>query len=72
MRIFSDLNGQGTTVIMITHRLANVENADRIYCLDKGNVAGCGTHTELLENCSVYRNLWNTQQELEHYGRKEA
>lgn len=56
------------TVIMISHRLANVENADYIYVLDKGNVAGSGTHKELLNSCSVYSKLWNTQMDLENYG----
>ena len=56
------------TVIMISHRLANVENADCIYVLDKGNVVGSGTHKELLNSCSVYSKLWNTQMDLENYG----
>lgn len=56
------------TVIMISHRLANVENADCIYVLDKGNVVGSGTHKELLNSCSVYSKLWNTQVDLENYG----
>lgn len=56
------------TVIMISHRLANVKNADCIYVLDKGNVAGSGTHKELLNTCSVYSKLWNTQVDLENYG----
>lgn len=56
------------TVIMISHRLANVKNADCIYVLDKGNDAGSGTHKELLNTCSVYSKLWNTQVDLENYG----
>lgn len=56
------------TVIMISHRLANVKNADCIYVLDKGNVAGSGTHKELLNTCSAYSKLWNTQMDLENYG----
>lgn len=56
------------TVIMISHRLANVKNADCIYVLNKGNVAGSGTHKELLNTCSVYSKLWNTQMDLENYG----
>ena len=56
------------TVIMISHRLANVENADCIYVLNKGNVAGSGTHKELLNSSSVYSKLWNTQMNLENYG----
>lgn len=60
------------TVIMITHRLMNVVDADRIYCMENGRVSGAGTHTELLETDIVYRNLWNTQKELEEYGKGGA
>ena len=58
------------TIIMITHRLANVTDADHIYCLDHGTLAGEGTHGEMLESCAVYRQLWNTQQELENFGKE--
>lgn len=57
------------TVIMISHRLMNVVDADRIYCLDKGRISGAGNHTELLESDPVYRKLWDTQKELEEYGK---
>jgi len=60
------------TVIMISHRLANVVRADRIYCLLDGEVAEEGTHTELLEKGGVYAGLWNTQYALENYGREDA
>lgn len=59
------------TVVMITHRLANVVDADRIYCMESGNVAGCGTHGELLASCGSYTALWKTQKALEDFG-KEA
>lgn len=67
MRLIYEL-AKDKTVIMISHRLANVKNADCIYVLDKGNVAGSGTHKELLNTCSVYSKLWNTQMDLENYG----
>lgn len=60
------------TVILISHRLANVKNADNIYVLEKGNVTEKGTHTELLEKKSGYYKLWTAQQELENYTGKEA
>jgi ATP-binding cassette subfamily C protein len=47
------------TIIMITHRLANVESADRIFCLESGMKKGEGKHEQLLSNCPEYRQLWN-------------
>ena len=55
------------TVILISHRLANVVKADNIYVLEKGNVAESGSHTELLAKNGTYTKLWNAQQELENY-----
>lgn len=55
------------TIILISHRLANVVGADKIYVLDKGGIAEEGTHGTLLEKRGVYAKLWNAQQELEHY-----
>ena len=55
------------TVILISHRLANVVNADNIYVLDQGNIVGSGTHDELLAAGGSYAKLWNAQQELENY-----
>ena len=55
------------TVILISHRLANVVGAHNIYVLDKGNLVESGTHDALLKKNSTYAKLWNAQQELEHY-----
>ena len=55
------------TVILISHRLANVENADNISVLDKGSVVEYGKHEDLLKKNGVYKNLWTSQQELEKY-----
>lgn len=57
------------TVILISHRLANVTDSDRIYVLDGGRVAESGTHGELLEKHGTYARLWNAQQSLENYGK---
>lgn len=55
------------TVILISHRLANVVNADKIYVLADGSITEQGTHDALLAKKSVYANLWNSQLELENY-----
>ena len=55
------------TVILISHRLANVVGADNIYVLDKGNIVENGDHTTLLARSGAYAKLWTSQQELENY-----
>lgn len=60
------------TVILISHRLANVTDADRIYVIDSGNVTESGTHNALLSKSGDYARLWNAQQSLENYGKDGA
>jgi ABC-type multidrug transport system fused ATPase/permease subunit len=60
------------TVILISHRLANVAEADHIYVMESGCVVEDGTHEKLLSAEGVYEKLWMAQQELENYIRKEA
>ena len=55
-------------VLVISHRLANVVEAECIYVLEGGCVVGKGTHGELLGSCPRYRELWETQRSLERYG----
>ena len=57
------------TVLLISHRLANVVHADNIYVLDNGSIAESGSHEELLKNHGLYEKLWNAQQALENYGK---
>lgn len=59
------------TVILISHRLANVAGADNIYVLDQGNIVEEGNHKALLLTHGVYAKLWNAQQELENYTKGE-
>lgn len=58
------------TVILISHRLANVQNADQIYVMESGRIAEVGTHQLLLAKNGIYGQLWNTQQSLENYGKR--
>ncbi|WP_426457202.1 ABC transporter ATP-binding protein [Staphylococcus cohnii] len=51
----------GKTVIVITHKLSNVMNADVIYTLKNGEVIESGTHQELLNRQSEYYKLWKLQ-----------
>ena len=55
-------------VLCISHRLANLVNADHIYCLKDGDIVESGTHEGLLQQKGVYCELFNTQKELERYG----
>ncbi len=52
---------KGTTVFIVSQRAASILHADQIIVLDDGNVAGMGTHEELLGNCEVYREIYESQ-----------
>ena len=58
------------TVILISHRLANVVQADNIYVLENGRVAESGSHDDLLKKHGLYERLWTAQQSLENYGKE--
>ena len=49
------------TTIVIAHRLSTILSSDKIYVIDAGEVAGEGTHDELLLNSSVYKNFYEKQ-----------
>ena len=57
------------TVILISHRLANVTGADKIYVMEKGRIAESGSHEDLLKNHGVYQKLWSAQMALENFGK---
>lgn len=57
------------TVILISHRLANVTAAAQIYVMEQGCVVESGRHEALLNNHGVYEKLWNAQQTLENFGK---
>ena len=56
---------ENKTVIVISHRLANVKNADSIYVLDKGNIVESGTNRDLMMYNKKYAELVNHQNNLE-------
>ena len=57
------------SVLLISHRLANITKADVIYAMEQGEVKECGTHEELLRKNGLYQKMWTTQQRLERYGK---
>lgn len=52
---------KGRTSIVIAHRLATIQNADKILVVDKGRIAEEGTHQELLARGGLYRKLYELQ-----------
>ena len=63
---------QTKTVLLISHRLANVTWADHIYVMEQGNVVEQGTHEKLCQAGGRYQQLWQAQMALEHYGEAVA
>ena len=53
------------TVIIVAQRINTIKNAEQIIVLDDGQIAGIGTHKELLENCKVYQEIANSQLDKE-------
>ena len=49
---------QGRTLIVIAHRLSTIVDADKIFVVNNGNIEACGTQQELLDNCELYRKMW--------------
>lgn len=57
------------TVLLISHRLANVVKSDRIYFLKDGKIAESGKHEELMQKKGAYQYLFESQMVLENYGK---
>ena len=60
------------TVLLISHRLANVVKSDQIYFLKDGAIQEKGTHKELIEQNGAYGHLYKSQMALENYGKEDA
>ncbi len=62
---------ENSTVLIVAQRISTILHAEQIIVLDDGEVAGIGTHRELLNNCEVYRQIAESQlseKELEETG----
>ena len=55
-------------VVIVAQRVSTIRAADRIVVLDEGRVVGTGTHTELMDDCDVYREIVLSQLTLEEAG----
>ena len=62
--------GYPVTTFLVSQRIACIRQADQILVLDNGQLAGCGTHEELLESCALYQEIYDSQFPGE--GRKEG
>lgn len=50
------------TVIIVAHRLSTIVDSDNIFVVDKHKICASGTHTELMNNCEEYRNLYEIEE----------
>lgn len=59
------------TIFIVSQRTSSIQFADQILVLDDGKLEGCGTHEQLLENCDIYREIYESQFKKED-GQKPA
>ncbi|MCM1507793.1 MAG: ABC transporter ATP-binding protein/permease [Ruminococcus flavefaciens] len=62
----------GTTVIIVAQRIGTIRNADKILVLHDGEIAGIGKHEDLLQNCSIYKEIALSQLSEEELSGKES
>lgn len=70
MKVIHEL-AKTKTVLLISHRLANVVHSDMIYFLKNGMIAESGSHEELMAFGGEYRHLYNSQMALENYAKED-
>ena len=63
---------QTRTLLIISHRLSTIRDADVIYVLEKGQVSQRGSHRELMAQPGLYRRLVEEQAQLEQQGEEEC
>lgn len=51
---------RGKTLLVIAHRLSTIQNAEQIIVLKEGKIVDSGTQQELLKNCELYKNMWES------------
>ena len=56
-----DVVANGRTTFIIAHRLSTVKDCDKIIVLDHGLIKGVGSHEELYKNCSIYKDMYESQ-----------
>lgn len=61
LRLGSGASGQARTMVLITHRLANIQHADAIIVMERGRIVEHGTHSELMERAGVYADMFALQ-----------
>ncbi len=69
MKVIHEL-AKNKTVLLISHRLANVVSSDMIYYLQDGLIKEAGKHEELINLNGEYANIYNNQMALENYGKE--
>jgi ATP-binding cassette subfamily B protein len=52
---------EGRTVIIVSHRLSTLADADAILIVERGRISDIGRHDQLMSRCMAYRHLWNQQ-----------
>lgn len=71
MDVINELAGI-KTIVLISHRLANVVKSDNIYVMENGIIKESGKHDDLISNGRVYKEMYEQQQNLEKFGRGEV
>lgn len=52
---------KNTTVVIVSQRTSSIMSADKIIVMDDGKIVGIGTHSQLLDSCSIYQEIYSSQ-----------